>query len=76
MDELDLPRMGPLFEHNAVFPARTNTGQPDALVSLLRCEDGVVLQLLGDAGVLGWVVPPTNPPPFLTDPPFAPCRVR
>lgn len=26
VDELDLPRMGPLFEHNAVFPARTNTG--------------------------------------------------
>ncbi|PSC71802.1 Diaminopimelate chloroplastic [Micractinium conductrix] len=25
VDELDLPRMGPLFEHNAVFPARTNT---------------------------------------------------
>lgn len=28
VDELDLPRIGPLFENNAVFPARTNTGAP------------------------------------------------
>lgn len=26
VDELDLPRIGPMFEHNPVFPARTNTG--------------------------------------------------
>ncbi|KAL4421735.1 hypothetical protein ABPG77_002351 [Micractinium sp. CCAP 211/92] len=25
VDELDLPRIGPMFEHNPVFPARTNT---------------------------------------------------
>ncbi|KAI7846034.1 hypothetical protein COHA_000571 [Chlorella ohadii] len=25
VDELDLARIGPMFEHNAVFPARTNT---------------------------------------------------
>lgn len=30
MDELDLARIGPLFEHNAVFPARTNTGAQGA----------------------------------------------
>lgn len=30
VDELDLARIGPMFEHNAVFPARTNTGAQGA----------------------------------------------
>lgn len=30
VDELDLPRIGPMFEHNPVFPARTNTGERTA----------------------------------------------
>ena len=27
VDDLDLARIGPMFEHNPVFPARTNTGE-------------------------------------------------
>lgn len=27
VDSIDLPGIGPKFEHNPVFPARTNTGR-------------------------------------------------
>lgn len=27
VDELNLPQIGPKFEHHEMFPARTNTGQ-------------------------------------------------
>lgn len=40
VDDLDLARIGPMFEHNPVFPARTNTGAAPWLG--LGCRGGGV----------------------------------